>query len=57
MSDLDLLVAGVVVSFLALAGAYVAIRHRANETPVESFKAANDGRQAPSMVSRQVDAR
>lgn len=57
MSDLDLLVAGVVVSFLALAGAYVAIRHRANETPVESFKTADDGRQARSMVSRQVDAR
>lgn len=38
MSDLDLLVIGAMVTFLAVAGAYVAIRHRANEEPVRSFK-------------------
>lgn len=37
MSDLDLLVAGAMVTFLAVAGAYIAIRHRANESPVESY--------------------
>ena len=37
MNDLDLMVAGAMVSFLAFAGAYIAIRHRANETPVDSF--------------------
>ena len=40
MNDLDLLVAGALVSFLAAAGAYIAIRHRANETPVDSYEAS-----------------
>lgn len=40
MTDLDLLIAGAMVTFLAVAGAYIAIRHRANETPVESYKQA-----------------
>jgi hypothetical protein len=38
MSDLDLLVIGAMVTFLAVAGAYVAIRHRANDEPVRSYK-------------------
>jgi hypothetical protein len=42
MNDLDLLVAGAMVTFLAVAGAYVAIRHRANETPVDSYKQSNE---------------
>lgn len=42
MNDLDLLVAGALVTFLSVAGAYVAIRHRANEMPVESFKPERD---------------
>jgi hypothetical protein len=37
MTDLELLIFGAMVSFLAAAGAYVAIRHRANETPVDSY--------------------
>jgi hypothetical protein len=37
MNDLDLLIAGAMVSFLSVAGAYIAIRHRANETPVNSY--------------------
>ncbi len=42
MNDLDLLVAGAMVSFIAVAGAYVAIRHRANEMPVESFQRSDE---------------
>ncbi len=38
MTDLDLLVAGAMVSFLAFAGAYVAIRHRANESPADDYR-------------------
>lgn len=37
MNDLDLLIAGAMVSFLSFAGAYIAIRHRANEDPVGSY--------------------
>ena len=36
MNDLDLLIAGAMVSFLSVSGAYIAIRHRANEDPVRS---------------------
>ena len=38
MTDLELLITGAMVTFIAVAGAYIAIRHRANETPVRSFK-------------------
>ncbi|HSN82874.1 MAG TPA: hypothetical protein VLS88_09880 [Polyangiales bacterium] len=38
MTDLELLIFGAMVTFLAAAGAYVAIRHRANETPVDSYE-------------------
>ena len=41
MTDLDLMIAGAMVTFLAVAGAYIAIRHRANETPVDSYKPAD----------------
>ncbi len=37
MNDLDLLVAGAMVSFLSVAGAYIAVRHRANDAPVDSY--------------------
>lgn len=37
MTDLDLMVAGALVTFLSVAGAYIAIRHRANESPVEAY--------------------
>jgi hypothetical protein len=43
MNDLDLLVAGAMVTFIAVAGAYIAIRHRANETPVDSYSDVADG--------------
>ena len=51
MNDLDLLVAGAMVSFLAAAGAYIAIRHRANEAPVDSYEASERGR-----VARKLSA-
>ena len=37
MTDLDLLVVGAMVTFLSVAGAYVAMRRRANESPVASY--------------------
>ncbi len=37
MTDLELLIVGALVSFLSVAGAYVAIRRRANDTPVSSY--------------------
>ena len=44
MADLDLLIAGAMITFIAVSGAYVAIRHRANESPVESYKAPEANR-------------
>ena len=38
MTDLDLMVIGALVTFLSVAGAYVAIRQRANESPVSSYR-------------------
>ena len=49
MNDLDLLMAGAMVTFLAVAGAYVAIRHRANETPVDSYKPASSRSGVPAV--------
>ena len=43
MNDLDLLIAGAMVSFLSVAGAYIAVRHRANEEPVRSFAPPAEG--------------
>ena len=42
MTDLDLLVAGAMVTFIAVSAAYVAIRHRANDDPVESYRPLTD---------------
>lgn len=44
MTDLDLLITGVVVTFIAVTGAYIAMRHRANETPVDSYKGPETNR-------------
>jgi hypothetical protein len=38
VTDLELLIAGAVVSFLSVAGAYVSIRRRANDAPVDSYE-------------------
>jgi len=52
MNDLDLLVAGAMVSFLSVAGAYIAIRNRANETPVSS-NAPSDPKSPSSAAAKQ----
>jgi len=51
MTDLDLMMAGAMVTFLSVAGAYVAMRRRANESPVNSYDAVREhqpGRTSPS---------
>ena len=57
MTDLELLIMGVVVTFIAISGAYVAIRHRANETPVDSYKDADRNRDhyAPAPVGLSLN--
>lgn len=54
MNDLDLLVAGAMVTFLAVAGAYVAIRHRANEVPVDSYEDLSE-RPVPPPPRREMN--
>ncbi|MBT8450755.1 MAG: hypothetical protein KJO40_02190 [Deltaproteobacteria bacterium] len=49
MNDLDLLIAGAMVSFLSVAGAYIAVRHRANEEPVRSFAPPAEGPSSSSV--------
>lgn len=57
MSDLELLIVGAMVSFLAAAGAYVAMRHRANEEPVDSFKRSEQTADTQGAVRPQADMR
>jgi len=44
VTDLELLIMGATVTFIAVSGAYVAIRHRANELPVDSYTRADNNR-------------
>ena len=56
MADLDLLIAGAMITFIAVSGAYVAIRHRANESPVESYNAPEANRHGYDPVAaHQLD--
>ena len=57
MTDLDILMAGAVVSFLSVAGAYVAIRRRANDEPVRSFNTENESYSVGSPATQSGDAR
>jgi hypothetical protein len=58
MTDLDLLVAGAMVSFLSAAGAYVAIRRRADESPVGSYDSPREQQPVPpSPTSKSVPTR
>lgn len=50
MTDLDLLVTGAMVTFLAVSGAYVAIRNRANEAPAPSYKSAEPAHSEPMVI-------
>lgn len=57
MTDLELLMVGVVVTFVALSGAYVAIRHRANETPVRSFKPTSEDLATRQVIQPRTESR
>jgi hypothetical protein len=57
MTDLDLLVAGAMVSFLAFAGAYVAIRHRANESPAGDSRSQELQSRPASSQHEKADVR
>ena len=46
MTDLELLITGAMVTFIAVSGAYVAIRRRANETPVDNYKPGREPERA-----------
>lgn len=59
MNDLDLMVAGAMVSFLSVAGAYIAVRHRANESPVSSYARQGQEPNAPTApyIPKDLDPR
>ena len=58
MTDLDLLVAGAMVTFLSAAGAYVAMRRRADESPVGSYDSPREDQSVPpSPTSKSVPTR
>jgi len=59
MNDLDLMVAGAMVSFLSVAGAYIAVRHRANESPVSSYAPQGQELSSPTAphVSKDLNPR
>jgi len=44
VTDLELLITGAMVTFIAVSGAYIAIRHRANDEPVDSYEAPEKNR-------------
>ena len=55
MTDLDLLIGGAMVTFLSVAGAYVAMRQRANESPVGSYDSPREQQPVPpSPTSKSV---
>jgi hypothetical protein len=51
MNDLDLMVAGAMVMFIAFAGAYVAMHHHASEATVDNHEPGEPDSQSTS--SRQ----
>jgi len=55
MTDLDLLVAGAMVSFLTAAGAYIAVRRRANESPVSAYEHQELTRPLPAAVPSKIE--
>jgi hypothetical protein len=58
MTDLDLLVAGAMVTFLSAAGAYIAMRRRADESPVDSYDSPREQQPVPpSPTSKSVPTR
>ena len=58
MTDLDLTVAGAMVTFLSVAGAYIAMRRRADESPVGSYDSPREQQPIPpSPTSKSVPTR
>ncbi|MFW2389496.1 MAG: hypothetical protein ACN4G0_14240 [Polyangiales bacterium] len=57
MTDLDLLIAGAMVSFITAAGAYIAIRRRANESPVSAYEHRDLGQAAPAANQPRIELR
>lgn len=57
MTDLELLIMGAMVTFIAVAGAYVAIRNRANESPVRSYKPVENEEPNPTVIRPQIHPR
>ena len=53
MTDLDLLMAGAMVSFLSVAGAYFSMRRRANESPVGSYDSPREQELVPQSPARK----
>jgi len=42
MTDLDLMMAGAMVTFLSVAGAYINMRRRADESPVGAYDSVRE---------------
>ena len=53
MTDLDLIVAGAMVTFLSAAGAYVAMRRRADQSPVGSYDSPREHQPVPPSPTSQ----
>jgi hypothetical protein len=53
MTDLDLIVAGAMVTFLSVAGAYVSMRRRANESPAGSYDSPREDEPVPPSPASQ----
>ncbi len=57
MTDLDLLMAGAMVSFLTAAGAYIAIRRRANDSPVSAYADRDVIHPLPAASPQKIELR
>ncbi len=55
MNDLDIMMAGGLVTFIAFAGAYIAVRNRANESPVDTYVESRE--RALALEASQADNR
>ncbi len=57
MNDLDLMVAGAMVMFIAFAGAYVAMHHHASEATVDNHEPGEPDPQSASSTRQNADSR
>ncbi|MEM7437348.1 MAG: hypothetical protein AAF436_19510 [Myxococcota bacterium] len=57
MNDVDIFIAGTMVTMIAFAGAYINVRRRANDDPVDSYAPQPESTDTDSVVQpRQVHA-